>query len=207
MRGTRGVQAVAAGAAAIGLLLAGCGPDAPEPTTLDTPEASEPATSPPATPTTSPTSTPSASTSPTSRGTIITGGSSDVDDATKAEVKAFVADYLEAQNKATGNGDFSAVDDMVQGCGVCAASKQYISGAYRSGGKVEGGIFTEPTITVGGQRSGGIYVTVNAVVSAYKTTNGSGKVVDQGPAERQRYQYSVGKVQGGWRIVGGSVVQ
>lgn len=205
--GMRGVRAVAAGAVAVSLLLAGCGPDAPEPTSLDT---SERTASPSATPTTlPPTPTVSASTSPTStsRGTIITGGSSDVNDATKAEVKAFVSDYLEAQNKATGNGDFSAVDDMVQGCGVCAASKQYISGAYRSGGKVEGGIFTDPTITVGGQRSGRIYVTVNAVISAYKTTDGSGKVVDQGPAERQRYQYSVGKVQGGWRIVGGSVVQ
>ncbi|MGW5365020.1 TcaA NTF2-like domain-containing protein [Actinopolymorpha pittospori] len=207
MRGTRGFRAVAVGAVAIGLLLAGCGPDAPEPTVLDTPEASEPATSPSATPTTSPTPTPSVSTSPTSPGTIITGGSSDVDDATKTEVQAFVADYLEAQNKATENGDFSAVDDMVQDCGVCAASKQYVSGAYRAGGKVEGGIFTEPTITVGSQRSGRVTVTVNAVISAYKTTNGSGKVVDQGPAERQRYQYSVSKAQGGWRIVGGSVVQ
>ncbi|MEQ4204974.1 hypothetical protein [Actinopolymorpha sp. B9G3] len=189
--------------AAVGLVLtiAGCG-GSPEPKSLDKPSARTSATS-DATKDPSPT----ASASPSGKsGKIITGGAGKVDPATAADVKAFIGDYLAAQNKATGDGDFSAVDAMVESCTVCDASKQYISGAYSSGGKVEGGIFTKPEITVGGQRSDRIVVTVDAVISAYETTSGSGKVVDKGPAETVRYQYSVTNVGESWRIAEGSKV-
>jgi hypothetical protein len=191
-----------AATAAVGLtvILAGCG-GSPEPKSLDRPSARSSATE------ETKKSTPSASATPSSKaGKVITGGSGEVDQATAAEVEAFIGDYLAAQNKATGNGDFSAVDAMVKSCTVCAASKQYISGAYASGGKVEGGIFTKPKITVGGQRSDRITVTVDAVISAYKTTDGSGKVVDEGPAETVRYQYSVISAGEGWQIAEGSKV-
>jgi hypothetical protein len=181
--------------------IAGCG-GSPEPKSIDKPSASTSATE---DTTKKPSATASASPDSTS-GKIITGAGAKVDPATAADVKAFMGDYLAAQNKATGNGDFSVVDAMVKSCTVCDASKQYISGAYSSGGKVEGGIFTQPEIAVGSQRSGRITVTVDAVVSAYETTSGSGKVVDKGPAETVRYQYSVISDGESWRIAEGSKV-
>ncbi|HZC26195.1 MAG TPA: hypothetical protein VE287_04175, partial [Actinopolymorphaceae bacterium] len=135
-----------------------------------------------------------------------TGAPNKVDPETSAAVKKFIASYLAAQNKATGNGDFSAVDAMIKSCVVCAQSKKYITGAYSSGGKVEGGIFTHPTIAVSGKHGDRVLVSVHAVISAYKTTNGSGKVVDQGPADTQDYQYSVSNIDGHWSIVEGSFV-
>ena len=183
------------------ILVAGCG-GAPEPTAIETPKPTAPKES---TPKPKQTSAPDAK--PTKPDDVkVTGGSGKVDPATASEVKEFIADYLTAQNKATGNGDFSAVDKMLKKCQICAESKQYITSAYRSGGGVEGGIFTSPTIAVTGQRDSRVQVSVHAVISAYETTDGSGKVVDKGPAETQNFQYSVSKIDGRWLIVEGSFV-
>lgn len=186
--------------------LTACGGGAPEPRSVHSEGTAQTEDS-----TTSPTQTPDAP-SPTpsvssKSEVIVKEPSEDVDPATAAEIEAFVDAYLTAQNEATGNGDFSTVDTMIEeSCQVCVSSKQYITRAYGAGGKVEGGIFTEPTITVGKRRGDRILVTVKAVITAYKTTDGSGKVVDQGPAAEETYQYHVSQVDGRWRIVGGSFV-
>ncbi|WP_115850780.1 DUF6318 family protein [Thermasporomyces composti] len=195
------VRAVLVGAVAVAALTA-CDGGAVEPTALE-----EPQTSPVATSTPTPTEAATPSASPTGATVITSSPGEEVDPATAVEVKAFISDYLRAQNEATRTGDFSTVDTMVTDtCQVCAASKQYITRAYQSGGKVEGGVFSNPTVTVGTRRGDRILVTVKAVVTAYTTTDGSGKVVDQGPAAEETYQYEVSQVDGRWRIVGGSFV-
>lgn len=176
-----------------------------EPAALEEPQTSPAATPTPTSTPTEPTTSPSAS--PTGAVVITSSPGEDVDPATALEVKTFISDYLRAQNQATRTGDFSTVDAMVTDtCQVCAASKRYITRAYQSGGKIEGGVFSEPTISVGKRRGDRILVTVKAVVTAYKTTDGSGKVVDRGPAAEETYQYQVRQVDGRWRVVGGSFV-
>lgn len=183
-------------ALAVGLSVSACGGGSPEPKTIEDTPAAKHRTSTP---------TPKPSPSKTTPGKVIlTGPPGKVDPQTTAEVKHFIEGYLSAQNKATGNGDFTAVDKMIKSCVVCAQSKKYISSAYASGGKVEGGIFTKPRIVVSGHHGNRVLVSVHAVISAYKTTNGSGKVVEQGPAEGQDFQYSVSKIDGRWLIVEGS---
>jgi hypothetical protein len=182
-----------------GIVVAGCG-NAPEPKPVD-PPAEQPRTAEP-----TPSKKQEPSPAKTDENVVETGGSDKVDPATEAAAEAFIADYLAAQNKATGNGNFRAVDTMIKSCSVCAESKEYITRAYRGGGGVEGGVFTRPTIEVAGQRDGRIQVSVHAVISAYETTDGSGKVVDEGPAETRNYQYSVSKTGGRWLIVEGSFV-
>jgi hypothetical protein len=203
MRGVGGLGAVRVAvvravfvALAVGLSVAACGSGAPEPKTIeDAPAAKQKTPSP--TPTPSPSKT-------TPGKVVLTGPPGKVDPQIAAEVKHFIEGYLSAQNKATGNGDFTAVDKMIKSCVVCAQAKQYSTAAYSSGGKVEGGIFTHPTIVVSGHHGDRVLVSVHAVISAYKTTNGSGKVVDHGAAQGQDFQYSVSKVGGRWLIVEGS---
>ena len=199
MRGALG-RAVAA-AIGLGLTVAACGSGSPEPKAIDTPTESS-------SPSPTPSKSPSATAEPTTPGDVIeTGGAGKVDAKTQADAEKFVGEFLQAQNKATGSGDFSTVDTMVaETCSVCKASRQYITHAYSGGGKVDGGVYTQPTINAGGSRDDRIVVTVDATISAYTTTDGSGKVVDEGPAEKQSYQYYVSKVDGRWQVVEGSVI-
>ena len=199
----RGLSAMVVAAVAV-LALSACSGSGPEGSTL-TGDGETPTASASPSPTASRSSKPPVDPSP-SKSIVATGAGDRVDAQTAGEVRAFVTQYLNAQNKATGKGDFSTVDVMIKSCGVCTKSKEYITGAYKSGGKVEGGIFTQPKITVGSRRGDQIFVTVQAVVSAYKTTNGAGKVVDSGNASDETYQYTVSKIGGRWWLVGGTFV-
>lgn len=197
----RRVATLAAVAVTALAVLTGCGDDSPEGTVLG--DGKETAGTAQDEKTSKPTPT-----SSTPDRVISTKGPGEVEGSTDEQVKAFMRKYLEEQNKATGNGDFSTVDTMIETCSVCEESQRYITGAYESGGKVEGGIYTDPKITIDGkdEDTNDIFVTVKSVISAYKTTDGSGKVIDQGPAEELTYQYTVRKIDGKWQLVGGRVV-
>lgn len=140
--------------------------------------------------------------------TVVEDGddSNQVDEDTKAEVEQFVQEYLDAQNAATKDGDFSRVEPFIENCQVCAESRAYIEGAYDDGGRVEGGLFTKPKIDASAERDGRVTVTVVSTISAYKTIDGSGTEVESGPAEDQTYQYSVAEKDGEWKLVAGRFV-
>lgn len=193
------LAAVAVSALAV---LTGCTDDPPEGRVLGGEEEQSSGT---AETTSTPTPTPTTTSSP---GRVVTDGPGEVEGSEEEQVKAFMRTYIREQNKATGNGDFSTVNTMIEKCSVCEESQRYITGAYQSGGKVEGGRYTDPQITVDGkdEQTGDVFVTVKSVISAYKTTDGSGKVIDQGPAEELTYQYTVRKIDGKWQLVGGRVV-
>jgi len=193
--------------AALLALAAGCGTESPTPEPLRETTATDEATPTP-TRTEEPTETPIPGETREDGSVVQTGPASPGDPEVEAQVEAFVADYLAAQNEATRTGDFAVVDTMItDDCTVCVASQDYITEAYDSGGEVKGGLYDAPQISVGAERDGEVSVRVDATITAYKTTNGSGEVTDQGPAEKQSNQYSVARVDGEWRIVSGSVVR
>lgn len=218
-RGTRtgwNVQAKVARLAVIGavaaLALAGCNDDAPQPSSLDTPEPSstaKPTTPTPAATTTgSPSDSPTASDSPaTKKGRVRIIGSSKPTGPEGEAVKAFMRRFVKVDNHATETGDYEVRDTMVtDGCQVCAASKRYTTKLYDGGGKIDGSLFTDSTINITGTAQGKYFVKLDTVVSAYKSYNGAGTVVDQGPDEHQIYSYVVKKnPSGDWQIVGGGV--
>lgn len=132
-----------------------------------------------------------------------TGGT---DDQTAAEVEAFMKGYLDAENEAIRDGDFSKVKPLIEDCQVCTASRKSIEEVYQNGGRIEGSLFTEPKIDVGRENKGTVTVTVVSTISAYKVIDDTGTVADQEPAKEQTFQYGVAKKGGEWKIVSGRFV-
>ena len=141
-------------------------------------------------------------------GKVVRDGEGDrAQGATAAQAEKFIEDYLDAENKAIQDGDFSAVKPMVEECSICEDNWSYIEGAYRDGGRVEGALFTKPDVAAGQQRDDKIFVDVVSTISAYTTYDGSGAEVESGEAEELTYQFAVEKEDDEWQIVSGRLVQ
>lgn len=129
------------------------------------------------------------------------------DDQTAAEAEGLIADYLDAENVAIKDGDFSGVEPFIEECRVCTASRESIEEVYESGGKIEGSLFTKPNVSAGRQAPNGtVTVTVVSTISAYKVYDKAGAVVDSEPAKEQTFQYGVAERDGKWKIVSGEFV-
>lgn len=194
-------------APALAVALVACGDDAPQAGTVDERSpTSQP--SPTGTETTTSNSPPP---SPTTQGEEeMTGQGKVGPDAPRpsgpevGEVEDFVRRYLEEQNEATGNGDFSDVEPMItSGCQVCKASMNNTTAVYNEGGSFDGGVFTENEIDVYGTSQDIYLVRVETVISSWKQLDASGAQVDSGPAEERVYSYGVSKNDGSWQLVTG----
>lgn len=123
----------------------------------------------------------------------------------KAAVKAFVRRFVTVDNHATRTGDYSRRDTMVDNdtCDDCRESKAYARRIYKHGGKIEGGLFTHPKITVTGGAHGRYFANLDTVLSAYTSHDGDGSVIDRAPDQHEIVHYTVTKRDGQWTIVGG----
>jgi hypothetical protein len=199
MRGTnvrkRGVL-VAAMAMAV-LALAGCSDKGPEGTTIGGNET----TSAEATPEGTPSPTASARSRPSPDETITTQAPGKIDPETERSAKAFVMQYMTAYDQATLSGDLSKVQKLVKSsCTGCNEAFSFVRSVYDKGGKIVGGEFSNPKLSVQKAQDGTITVLVTSTVKPFKVLDKSGKTVGSGPAETSNSTFYLEKVGTGWVI-------
>jgi hypothetical protein len=121
-------------------------------------------------------------------------------------VIAFVERYLEEQNEATLNGDFSTVNTMIEeSCAVCTRSRDATLQVHADGNRVEGGVFENSNPALFGEDGGLIIVMVETDVADARIVDSSGEVLDEIPGSQGRtFVYQLDQVDGEWTIVGGS---
>lgn len=201
----RAVRAALAAAAIAAVTLAGCNGDAPEAGTVDEPTQSATTAEPTAEPTTEePTDPETTESEPTEDSDRVEGGPVEVDDDDlKADAQAFVQSYLDAYDAASQTGDFDPVRAMqTDTCDRCKENVSWFVGLYDDGGRVEGGGFTEPKLSVEGSTADTVFVEVKSTIGAFEVFDSAGDVTQSSPAEPATSTFGIRKNDDdAWQVV------
>src|SRR5690606_25186193 len=127
-----------------------------------------------------------------------------VDAKTASEVKKFIQRFMKVSDKANATGDVAEATELAtDDCSTCRDSDEFLKETYAEGGRVEGGLWEDPKITVRGKNEeGNVEVAVDARLTAFKVYDSSGKVTRSGAEKAAAEGFSVAKTSDGWRVVG-----
>ena len=182
------------------LTVAGCG-GSPEPPAVSDPEPTTSSTQ-------APEPTPAPTSAPPSPAVTTTGGPRNVispkaiDPAVAAEAKSFVQTFIKTIDQASVTGKFDAIKKLyTDACTGCRSNVRTLERVYDDGGRIEGGSYTNPRLTVGDSSGGTVLIAVDSTIAAYKIFNAAGKVVQNEPAKADVSTFFVRKDSNGWRVV------